>query len=139
MGKGKPLSRAKAQASRDAHARVPKVENIRVEINVQTMAVVAPLDPVAVRNIWIIGYLVGLCRASVMSPMPNKMAMEKTTVEAPLMRSAITMLRGTTIAEFFTSSPVRKRLADKLSKGLGFSRIGSYLLMWLVPSIPKHL
>ena len=51
LEKGKPWSRAKAQASRDAHARSPKVEKIRLEINTQTMAVVALLDPVAVRNI----------------------------------------------------------------------------------------
>ena len=53
--KGKPLSREKAQARRDAHARSPNVEKIRVEISVHTMAVVAPLDLVALRKIWIIG------------------------------------------------------------------------------------
>ena len=50
LEKGKPWSRAKAQASRDAHARVPNVEKMRVEIKAQAMAVVAPLDPVAVKN-----------------------------------------------------------------------------------------
>jgi len=81
------------------------------------MAVVAPLDPVAVRNIWIIGYLVGLFRASVISPIPNNIAIEKANVKAPLMSSAITMLRGTTTAESVTSSPVRELLADKSPKG----------------------
>ena len=84
------------------------------------MAVVAPLDPVAVRNICIIGYLVGLFRASVMSPIPNKIAIEKAIVKEPLMIIAITMLRGTTTAEFVTSSPVRKLLADISSKGPNF-------------------
>ena len=116
LEKGKPWSRAKAQASRDAHARSPKVENMRPEINVQTMAVVAFLDPVAVRNIWIIGYLVGLCRASVISPIPNKIAIEKATAMTPLGISAITMLRGTTTAESVTSSPIRELLADMLSR-----------------------
>lgn len=90
--KGKPWSRAKARASRDAHARVPKVENMSVEINAQTMAVVALLDPVAVRNICIIGYLVGICKARVISPIPNKIAIEKAKIETPLIISAITML-----------------------------------------------
>ena len=53
--KGKPLSREKAQARRDAHARSPNVEKIRVEISAHTMAVVAPLDLVAFRKIWMMG------------------------------------------------------------------------------------
>ena len=110
---------------------------MRLEINVQTMAVVALLDPVAVRNIWIIGYLVGLCRASVISPIPNKIAIEKATVMTPLSMSAITMLRGTTTAESVTSSPVRKLLADMLSKDHTFKDACS--LIWLVPSIPKYV
>ena len=81
---------------------------MRLEINVQTMAVVALLDPVAVRNIWIIGYPVGLCSASVISPIPNKIAIEKATVMTPLRMSAITILRGTTTAESVTSSPIRE-------------------------------
>ena len=90
---------------------------MRVEINAQTMAVVALLDPVAVRNMCIIGYLVGLCRASAISPIPNKITMEKARVKMPLMISAITILRGTTSAESVTSSPVRELLADRSSKG----------------------
>lgn len=81
------------------------------------MAVVAFLDPVAVRNIWMIGYLVGLCRASFISPIPNKIAMEKAKVKTPLMDSAMTMLRGTTTAESVTSSPAREPLADMSSEG----------------------
>ena len=80
------------------------------------MAVVALMDPVAVRNTWIIGYLVGLCRASVISPIPNKIAIEKATVKTPLMISATIMLRGTTTAESVTSSPVKELLADMSSK-----------------------
>jgi len=56
---------------------------------------------------------VGLCRASFISPIPNKIAIEKANVKTPLMISAITMLRGTTTAEFVTSSPDRKILADE--------------------------
>lgn len=106
------MSRAKAQANRDAHAKSPNVAKMRVEIRALTIAVVAPLDPVAVRKTWMIAYLVGLLRASVMSPMPNKIAIEKAMVSTPLMASAITMLRGTTSAESLTSSPVRISSAD---------------------------
>lgn len=68
-------------------------------------AVVAPLEPVAVRNICMIGYFVGVVRADFMSPMPNSMAMVKAIVRTPLITSATTILRGTTVAAFFTSSP----------------------------------
>lgn len=77
-----------------------------------TITVVAPLDPVAVRNIWMIGYLVGLVRANMISPIPNKIAIEKAIVKTPLIISAIIMLCGTTVADSLTSSPVRKLLAN---------------------------
>ena len=90
--KGNPLSREKAQARRDAHARSPNVEKMRVEISAHTMAVVAPLDLVAFKKISIIGYLVGVCKTEVMSPMPNKIAIENAIAKAPLMNCAINML-----------------------------------------------
>ena len=78
----------------------------------------------------------GVFRASVISPIPNKIAIEKANARAPLMISANTMLRGTTTAESFTSSPVRKLSADNSSRG---PYIGEFLLMWLVPSIPEDV
>ena len=79
----------------------------------------------------------GLCRASVISPIPNKIAIEKAKVRAPLMVSAITMLRGTTIAEFVTSSPIRELLASYSEHRLYFK--DACLLIWLVPSTPKNV
>ena len=55
-----------------------------------------------------IGNLVGLSRAAITSPMPNKRAMEKAIVNKPLIRRAMTMLRGTTTAESLTSSPIEE-------------------------------
>ena len=52
-----------------------------------------------------------------MSPTPNKIAIEKANVKAPLMISASTMLRGTTTAESVTSLPVGEPLAVTSSKG----------------------
>ena len=54
-----------------------------------------------------IGYLVVLCKAVVKSPMQKSKAMEKAMVNMPLSKRAITMLWGTTMGEFFTSSPIQ--------------------------------
>ena len=83
---------SKSPAKRDAHASIPNFEKIRAEIYGHTMSVVAPLDFVAVRNIWMIGYLVRLVRASFISPIPNMMAIEKAMAKDPLMIIAFTIL-----------------------------------------------
>ena len=91
-GKGNPLSRANAHVSLDVEAKAPKQAKMSIEISAQTMAVVAPFDPVAVRNTWMMGNLVGLLRATITSPTPNKRAMENAIVNTPLIMSAMTML-----------------------------------------------
>ena len=95
------------------------------------MAVVAPLDLVAFKNIAMMGYWVGVRKTEVMSPIPNKIAIENAIAKAPLINCAINMLLGTTVAEFFTSSPV-----DSISQKIYERNNCRYSLIWLVPSIP---
>ena len=106
------MSRAKAQVSLEAEASVPKVAKTRVRTKAEHIMVVVAFDCVATYKTWMIGNPEGAERTDEISPMLNKRAIENAMVKMPLMNIAVIMLRGTTLAEFWTSSPV-----GDLSKG----------------------
>lgn len=108
MEKGRPLSLAKAHVRRDAEASRPNVENIVEEIRAAVIAFVARLDCVAFLKISMIGYWVGVVSAAVTSPILKSIAIEKANASTPLIIMPRTMLRGTTIAAFLTSSPISR-------------------------------
>lgn len=98
------------------------------------IAIVAFVDPVAFKKIWMIGYLLGPVRVCFMSPILNKITTEKAIVMAKFMICAVIMLRGTTIAEFLTSSPDEIMLTD-----IFVIKLQLYVLIWLVQSKPQQV
>ena len=83
MENGSPLSRAKAQVRREAEARMPSEGVKMVAVSMEITAVVAPLDCVAAKIIWMMGYLVGVDRVDLMLPMPKRMTIVIPMPETP--------------------------------------------------------
>jgi hypothetical protein len=102
---GNPSSRAKAQVKRETEARELNIAIMPFQTMNEQRTTVAARDPVAPYAIWIIGYPVGVLRATSGSPRQNRSVIMNESDMAPLTARPSIIDIGTFLSASLTSSP----------------------------------